>query len=60
MQEAAAGTQEVSSNITSVNAAAVETGKSAGDVLTAAGELAKQGDTLRAEIEKFVGDDKAA
>ncbi|HEY5598095.1 MAG TPA: methyl-accepting chemotaxis protein [Kiloniellales bacterium] len=60
VQEAATGTQEVSTNITSVNTAAVETGKSAGDVLTAAQELAKQGDILRAEIEKFLNDDKAA
>jgi methyl-accepting chemotaxis protein len=60
VQEAASGTQEVSTNITSVNTAAVETGKSAGDVLSAAQELAKQGDILRAEITKFLDDDKAA
>ncbi|HEX9791060.1 MAG TPA: PAS domain-containing methyl-accepting chemotaxis protein, partial [Kiloniellales bacterium] len=60
VQEAASGTQEVSTNITSVNSAAVETGKSAGDVLSAAQELAKQGDVLRAEISKFLNDDKAA
>ena len=47
------------SNITSVNDAAVETGKSAGGVLEAAQELSKQGEALRAEIEKFVNDDAA-
>ncbi len=59
VQEAATGTQEVTSNITSVNDAAVETGKSAGGVLEAAQELSKQGEALRAEIEKFVNDDAA-
>ena len=58
--EAARRTQKVSTNITSVNAAAVETGKSTSDVLSSAQELAKQGDILRAEIEKFVKHDKAA
>jgi methyl-accepting chemotaxis protein len=59
VQEAATGTQDVSANITSVNEAAVETGKSAGGVLEAAQELASQGETLRAEIEKFVNGEAA-
>ena len=54
VQEAASGTQEVSSNIGQVNAAASETGQSAGEVLDAAKELAKHGETLRAEIDAFV------
>jgi methyl-accepting chemotaxis protein len=59
VQEAATGTQDVSSNITTVNEAAVETGKSAGGVLEAAQELSKQGEVLRGEIEKFIGEDAA-
>ena len=53
-QEAARGNQEVSSNIAGVNAAADESGKSSSQVLEAAQELAKQGETLKGEIEKFM------
>jgi methyl-accepting chemotaxis protein len=59
VQEVATGTQDVTTNITSVNEAAVETGRSAGGVLTAAQELASQGEILRAEIDKFINDDAA-
>jgi methyl-accepting chemotaxis protein len=54
VQEAATGTQEVTSNITSVNEAAQESGKSAAEVLNASGELARQGETLGEEVNKFL------
>jgi methyl-accepting chemotaxis protein len=59
-QEAAKGTQEVSANITGVNEAADETGKSAQQVLGVGRELAQQGDALRAEVERFLGEVRAA
>ena len=44
MEEQSAATQEVTSNITGVNAASSETGQAAGQVLEAAGELSNQGE----------------
>lgn len=52
--EAAAGTQEVSSNISGVNEAATETGRAAGEVLSAANELAQR--ILQGEVQKFLAD----
>ena len=60
VQEAATGTQEVTSNITSVNEAAQESGKSAAEVLSASGELAKQGEVLGEEVNKFLEAVRAA
>ncbi|MEZ5831935.1 MAG: methyl-accepting chemotaxis protein [Dongiaceae bacterium] len=54
VQEASSGTQEVSSNIVGVNQAATETGRSSGQLLGAAGELAKQADSLRGEVDDFL------
>jgi methyl-accepting chemotaxis protein len=54
VQQAAAGTQEVSSNITGVQQAATQTGTAAGQVLSGARELAKQGQQLNTEIEEFL------
>jgi methyl-accepting chemotaxis protein len=54
VQQASAGTQEVTSNISGVTKAATETGAAAGQVLTAARELATQGDTLKKEVEGFL------
>ncbi len=59
-QQAAAGTEEVSSNITGVNTAAEETGRSAADVLAASGEMTRQSETLRASVDQFLSDIKAA
>ena len=59
-QQAAAGTQEVSENITAVNRAATETGAAAGQVLQSAGDLSKQAEMLRAEVNKFLTDVRAA
>ena len=54
VQQASAGTQEVSSNITGVSQAATQTGTAAGQVLSAARELAQQGQQLNTEIESFL------
>jgi methyl-accepting chemotaxis protein len=50
----------VTSNITSVNEAAQESGRSASEVLNASGELAKQGETLGEEVNKFLEAVRAA
>ena len=55
VQEAAAGTQEVANNIVTVRSAAEQTGASSTQVLSAAGELSKQSETLRGEVDRFVG-----
>jgi methyl-accepting chemotaxis protein len=59
-QQAAAGTQQVSENIAAVNQAATETGAAASQVLQSAGELSKQGELLRAEVDKFLAEVRAA
>jgi methyl-accepting chemotaxis protein len=60
VQEAAHGTGQVSSNIVSVNHAASETGAAAGMVLTAAEALGKQAETLRADVDQFLANIRAA
>ncbi len=60
VQEASQGTTEVSSNIAGVSQAASETGQSASQVLEAAGELSSQSETLRAEIDRFLAEIRAA
>jgi methyl-accepting chemotaxis protein len=60
VEQAAAGTQEVSSNITGVNQAANDTGAAATEINSAAGELSVQSETLRAEVDKFLTDVRAA
>ncbi len=59
-QQAALGTQEVSSNVAGVNQAASETGTAAGQVLESSGELSKQAEILRAEVDKFLTEVRAA
>jgi methyl-accepting chemotaxis protein len=54
VQQAAQGTQEVSSNIAGVTSASAETGKAAQSVLEVAGDLSKQSEMLRTEVEKFL------
>lgn len=51
---ASAGTGEVTVNISGVARAAEETGDGAAQVLTASSELARQAETLRAEVSKFL------
>ncbi len=60
VEQAAAGTQEVSSNIGGVSAAANETGTAAEQIHKAAGELSQQSETLRAEVDKFLANVRAA
>jgi len=60
VQQAAQGTSEVSANIGGVTQAAAETGHAAGDVLNAAGDLARNGDVLRNEVDTFLREIRAA
>jgi len=60
VQQASAGTSEVSSNIAGVTQAATDTGSASTQVLGAAGELAKQGETLRADVSAFLANIRAA
>ncbi|HTZ78879.1 MAG TPA: methyl-accepting chemotaxis protein, partial [Stellaceae bacterium] len=60
VNQAAAGTSEVSSNIAGVTKAASETGQAAGQVLAAAQDMARQAESLRTEVERFLADVKAA
>jgi len=60
VQDAAKGTQEVSSNISGVSQGAEETGKAANEVLESAGQLAKQSEGLRGDVDKFLAQIRAA
>ncbi len=60
VQEAAQGTGQVSSTIAGVNQAAGETGAAANQVLVSAEELGKQTETLRADVDSFLANIRAA
>ena len=60
MQQASAGTAEVSSNIGGVTQAASDTGTAASQVLSASGELAKQAEVLRSQVGTFLTNIRAA
>ena len=60
MQEAATGTSEVTSNISTVSQAAGATGAAATQVLSASGELSSQANVLRQEFESFIQSIRAA
>jgi methyl-accepting chemotaxis protein len=60
VQQAAAGSSQVSENIGGVTQAAADTGAAASQVLGSAGELAKQSETLRREVDKFLAGVRAA
>jgi methyl-accepting chemotaxis protein len=60
VQQAAQGTTEVSSNIGGVTAAAEQTGTAAGQVLSSAGELQKNGATLKSQVDEFLRTVRAA
>jgi len=60
VEEAAKGTQEVSSNIGGVTEAANGTGAAANQVLTASRSLSTQSDELRAVVQTFLTQVKAA
>jgi methyl-accepting chemotaxis protein len=53
IQEAALGTQQVSSNINGVSQAASETGQTAAQLLSSANDLTLQSDLLRTSVEGF-------
>jgi methyl-accepting chemotaxis protein len=60
IQQAATGTSEVSSNIVGVSRASSEAGTAAGEVLNASNELRREADTLRAEVDAFLLNIRAA
>ena len=60
VQRAAAGTQDVSVNITGVADAARETGRAAGEVLGAAGDLSGKAEELKTFVQRFLTDVRAA
>ncbi len=60
IQHAASGTSEVSSNIVGVSQASIQAGAAAGEVLNASSELRREADTLRAEVDAFLLNIRAA
>jgi methyl-accepting chemotaxis protein len=60
VQEAAQGTGHVSNNISGVNQSADKTGVAANKVLFSAGQLSGQAATLRADVDRFVANIRAA
>lgn len=60
IQHAAGGTSEVSSNIVGVSDASSQAGAAATDVLGASGELRREADILRGEIDEFLTSIRAA
>ncbi|MBF0395008.1 MAG: MCP four helix bundle domain-containing protein [Alphaproteobacteria bacterium] len=59
VQQAAAGTQEVTTNIAGVQQAAEEAGHGSRQVLGAAGELSRQSENLRREVDSFIARGRA-
>ena len=60
IQHAAGGTSEVSSNIVGVSNASSEAGAAAGEVLSASDALRREAEVLRAEIDAFLSNIRAA
>jgi methyl-accepting chemotaxis protein len=60
VQQAALGTGEISANVVGVQQAAGDTGAAAHRVLEASNELSKQSETMRGQVESFLGNIKAA
>ncbi|WP_316231493.1 HAMP domain-containing methyl-accepting chemotaxis protein [Bradyrhizobium sp. SZCCHNR1051] len=60
IQQAASGTTEVSNNITGVSSASAQAGTSANEVLSASEALRREADTLRAEVDSFLTNIRAA
>jgi methyl-accepting chemotaxis protein len=60
IQQAAHGTQEVSSNISGVQQAATDAGSAATQVLGAAEQLSRQSKDLAGEVNRFLSDVRAA
>ena len=60
VQQAARGTQGVMQNIADVTQASGQVGAAAEQVLSSAGELAKQSERLKQEVGSFLGTVRAA
>ncbi|MBN9672965.1 HAMP domain-containing methyl-accepting chemotaxis protein [Roseibium aggregatum] len=60
VEQAAVGTQEVSGNILQVTRAASETGTAATQVTSVAGELSTRSEQLKAQVEQFLSEVRAA
>ncbi|MGJ5202400.1 methyl-accepting chemotaxis protein [Bradyrhizobium sp. HKCCYLR20261] len=60
IQQAASGTSEVSHNITGVSSASAQAGTSANEVLSASDALRREAETLRAEVDAFLTNIRAA
>ncbi len=60
VQEASAGTAEVSTNIVAVTEASQQTSAGSTQVLSAAGELARNGERLKQEVDNFLREVRAA
>ena len=60
VHQAAQGTSEIATNIEGVSRAATDTGAAAAQVLGAAGELSKQSETLRRDVDEFLVTVRAA
>ncbi|MCM8738566.1 methyl-accepting chemotaxis protein [Azospirillum sp. A1-3] len=60
VQQAAVGTQTVTTNIAYVSRAATQTGEAAGQVLNATGQMTRQAEVLRSEVERFLNGIRSA
>jgi methyl-accepting chemotaxis protein len=60
VHQAAQGTNDIATNIEGVSRAASDTGAAAAQVLSAAGELSKQSETLRRDVDEFLATVRAA
>jgi methyl-accepting chemotaxis protein len=58
--QASAGTSEVSSNIAGVTQAAAESSAASSQVLSSASDLSRQSELLRGELDRFLGNVRAA
>ncbi len=60
VQQVSAGTQEVTSNIATVSSGARETGEAATNIANSAGNLEKESDALKSEVEIFLSKVRSA
>ncbi len=60
VHQAAQGTGDIATNIEGVSRAAGDTGAAASQVLSSAGELARQSETLRRDVDEFLATVRAA
>ncbi len=60
VHQAAQGTLEVSSSITTVSSAAADTGRVSGEIVRSASDLASQADSLRTQVDSFIERVRAA